>query len=386
MRWQVIGHDPTRSPPDKPDEITLFLCGDVMTARGIDQILPCPSDPILHEGFIEDARAYVELAEQVSGPVPRLVDFAYVWGDALREWERRAPDVRIVNLETSITTSEDFEPKGINYRMHPENVPCIKAAKIDCCALANNHVLDWGYPGLDETLETLHRAGVKTAGAGRDLEQAEAPAILEAPGRGRVLTFSLGSWSSGIPPRWAASPTRPGIFFFDESSLEVAARVAARVQAIRQERDVVVASVHWGGNWGYEVQRRQIALAHELVDLAGVDVVHGHSSHHPKAIEVYRGRPILYGCGDFLNDYEGITGHEEYRGDLVLMYFATVLATGALVRLDMVPLRIRKLRLNRVESGDALWLARRLTGVSRMFGTSVELEEDLTLTLRWDGP
>jgi poly-gamma-glutamate synthesis protein (capsule biosynthesis protein) len=358
-----------------------------MTGRGIDQILPCPSDPILHEGFIEDARGYVKLAEQVSGPVPRPVDFAYVWGDALREWERRAPDVRLVNLETSITTSDLFVPKGINYRMHPKNVACIQAAGIDCCALANNHVLDWGYPGLLETLETLRRAGVETAGAGQDLEQAEAPAILEVPGRGRVLIISLGSWSSGIPRRWAASPTRPGVFFFDESSPEVALHVAARVQACRRERDVVVASIHWGDNWGYEVEEQQIALAHELIDVAGIDVVHGHSSHHPKAIEVYRGRPILYGCGDFLNDYEGITGHEEYRGDLVLMYFATVLpATGALTRLDMVPLRLRKLRLNRVESDDALWLARRLTQVSRIFDTRVELEDDLTLTLRWDGP
>jgi poly-gamma-glutamate synthesis protein (capsule biosynthesis protein) len=115
MLSRSMDHDPTKSPPDQPDELTLFLCGDVMIGRGIDQILPCPSDPVLHEGFIEDAREYVKLAEQVSGPVPRPVDFAYVWGEALREWERRAPDVRIVNLETSITTSEDFVPKGINY-------------------------------------------------------------------------------------------------------------------------------------------------------------------------------------------------------------------------------------------------------------------------------
>jgi poly-gamma-glutamate synthesis protein (capsule biosynthesis protein) len=366
------------------DEITVFMCGDVMTGRGIDQILPHPSDPILYEGFIDDAREYVELAEIVSGPIPRPVDFTYVWGDALEEWDRRAPHARLVNLETSITTSDVPLPKGINYRMHPANVPCITAAKIDCCALANNHVLDWGAPGLRDTIETLALAGVQTAGAGQNLDEAEAPAIVEVPGGGRVLIFSLGSWTSGIPRDWAASPHRPGVFFFDESSPEAARRIGARVQAVKRAGDVVIASVHWGGNWGYEIPREQVAFAHALIDVAGVDVVHGHSSHHPRGIEVYQGRPILYGCGDFLNDYEGITGYEEYRSDLALMYFVTLArATGALLRLSMVPLRIRKLRLNRVGRDDARWLERRLTEINGRFATSVELVKDLTLTLRW---
>ena len=72
-------------------------------------------------------------------------------------------------------------------------------------------------------------------------------------------------------------------------------------------------------------------FAHWLVD-GGVDIVHGHSSHHPRPIEVYRDRLILYGCGDFIDDYEGIEGYEQYRDDLVLMYFATLSpATGELI-------------------------------------------------------
>lgn len=122
--------------------ITLFLCGDVMTGRGIDQILPHPSQPQLYEPYVRSAHEYVALAEQVNGPIPRPVDAAYVWGAALLEFDRRRPDVRIVNLETAITTSEDREAKGINYRMHPANIACLTAAGIDCCTLANNHVLD----------------------------------------------------------------------------------------------------------------------------------------------------------------------------------------------------------------------------------------------------
>ena len=136
-----------------------------MTGRGIDQILPHPSDPHLFEPYVRSATEYVQLAEEKTGPLRRPVDFAYVWGDALPELTRRGVDARLINLETSVTVAEDAWPeKGIHYRMHPANVPCLTAADITCCVLANNHVLDWGYRGLAETLDTLHRAGIGTAG------------------------------------------------------------------------------------------------------------------------------------------------------------------------------------------------------------------------------
>jgi poly-gamma-glutamate capsule biosynthesis protein CapA/YwtB (metallophosphatase superfamily) len=65
--------------------VTVFLCGDVMTGRGIDQILPHPSDPQIHEAFVSDARTYVALAEEVNGPIPQPVELSYIWGDALAE-------------------------------------------------------------------------------------------------------------------------------------------------------------------------------------------------------------------------------------------------------------------------------------------------------------
>ena len=98
----------------------LFLCGDVMTGRGIDQILPHPCDPLLHESYVKSARDYIRLAEQVNGRIPKAVKFSYVWGAALQELTRAQPDVRIINLETSITRRGAFVPKGINYRMSPE--------------------------------------------------------------------------------------------------------------------------------------------------------------------------------------------------------------------------------------------------------------------------
>jgi poly-gamma-glutamate synthesis protein (capsule biosynthesis protein) len=282
--------------------VTLFLCGDVMTGRGIDQILPHPGDPRLREPYARDAREYVALAEDASGEVARPVEHPYVWGDALAELRTMAPDLRIINLETAVTAGGERWRKGIHYRMHPRNLPCLTAAGIDCCVLANNHVLDWGYAGLEDTLAELDRAGIRHAGAGRDDAAAAAPALLEVPGKGRVVVFSCAHQSSGVDPDWAAGPRGAGVNFLPELDAAGVAAIAAAVARIRRPRDVVVVSLHWGGNWEYEVPAEQRAFARALVEEAGVDVVHGHSSHHIKGIEVHRERLILYGCGDFLND------------------------------------------------------------------------------------
>ena len=103
------------------DGITLFLCGDVMLGRGIDQIMHCPSDPTLYESYVTSALGYVELAERAHGPIPRDCPFDYVWGDSLNDLDAAHPAARIVNVETSITTSMSPVPKGINYKMHPGN-------------------------------------------------------------------------------------------------------------------------------------------------------------------------------------------------------------------------------------------------------------------------
>jgi poly-gamma-glutamate synthesis protein (capsule biosynthesis protein) len=370
--------------PQRPKPITLFLCGDVMTGRGVDQVLPHPGNPRICEPYVTSALEYVELAETANGPIPRPVDFSYVWGDALSELERARPDVRIINLETSVTRSEDCTDKGISYRMSPANLPCITAAEIDCCVLANNHVLDWGQAGLVETLEALGKAGLKSAGAGRDIAEAQAPAIMEAGGKGRVIVFGFGSETSGIPRGWAAAAGKPGVDLLIDLSPSTVDRIARRVEAVKRPGDVVVASIHWGSNWGYEIPRRQTAFGRALIDEARVDIIHGHSSHHAKGIEVYRGKPILYGCGDFLDDYEGITGYEAFRDDLVLMYFLSVApSSGQLARLRMTPLRIRNFKLNRASKEDAAWLRDLLNREGGRLGTRVELGEDNSLTLAW---
>jgi poly-gamma-glutamate synthesis protein (capsule biosynthesis protein) len=354
-----------------------------MTGRGIDQILTRPADPVLYEPFVRDARDYVKLAEQANGPFPHPVDPAYIWGVAPEVWRRAEIDLRIINLETSVTASEDAWPdKGINYRMHPGNVGCLSAVRIDCCALANNHVLDWGYAGLDETLLSLDAAGIARAGAGRDAGEAGSPAILEVPNRGRVLVFSFGTRSSGIPREWAASEQRPGVQLLKDLSEETAESAASRMRAYKLPGDVLLASIHWGPNWGYEIPDAHVRFAHRLVE-GGVDVVHGHSSHHVLASELYQDRLILYGCGDFLDDYEGISGYEEFRPELRLAYLIQCdPRQGRLSAATLVPLRMRRFRLEHASQGDADWLHELLDTLCARFGTRVEREPDRGFRLR----
>jgi poly-gamma-glutamate synthesis protein (capsule biosynthesis protein) len=306
---------------------------------------------------------------------------SYVWGAALEELNCARPDARIVNLETSITRSDAWVDKGINYRMSPDNAGCLLAAGVDCCVLANNHVLDWGKAGLLETLAALETNGIKTAGAGRDAPAASRPAILD---KGRVVVQAFGHPSSGVPRGWRARPDAPGINLLPDLSDASVALIRRQLAEIRRPGEIAVVSLHWGGNWGYAIPLEHRRFAHAIVDEADVSIVHGHSSHHAKAIEVYRGRLILYGCGDFLNDYEGISGREEYRGDLALMYFASVdAASGDLLQLDLTPLRIRHFQLTRAPPEDVIWLKETLNRISRGFATRIEATSDGRLAAAW---
>jgi poly-gamma-glutamate synthesis protein (capsule biosynthesis protein) len=356
-----------------------------MTGRAIDQALPNPGSPRIFEPYSSSALDYLLLTERASGPLPRPVDFAWIWGDALALLDAAAPDLRIINLETAVTArGRPWPRKGIQYRMHPDNLPCLTAAGIDCCVLANNHVLDWGYAGLEDTLASLGRAGPRPVGAGPDLAAARAPAVYTLPGRGRVLVFAWGLPSSGIPPAWAARPDRPGISRLADLSDNALAVVTATVAAHRQPGDRVVISLHWGGNWGYPVPDTHRRFARALVDSASVDLLFGQSSHHPLGIEVYRGKPILYGCGDLINDYEGISGHEEYRIDLALLYLVTLdRDSGRLQQLEMVPMQRRRLRLNRAARADSAWLHDVLVRESELPGARIDRTAHDTLRLHW---
>ena len=232
-------------------------------------------------------------------------------------------------------------------------------------------------------MTALQKLNIKTTGAGRDDREACAPAMLNLADA-RLLIFAFGSTSSGIPLEWAATPDAPGVNLLPDLGEASALRVANQIMALRRPGDLIAVSIHWGSNWGYHVPDEQKTFARALIDKAGVSIVHGHSSHHPRAIEIYRDRLILYGCGDFLNDYEGIRGYERYRDDLALMYFADLGPRNSdLLALELAPLQIRRFQLIRAAREDVNWLQRTLDRESRQFGTRVRLAPEGWLALSW---
>ncbi|AUS81021.1 hypothetical protein C1701_24785 [Actinoalloteichus sp. AHMU CJ021] len=346
------GHDrdsaARRGPP-----VTLFLAGDVMTGRGVDQLLPGAGAPEIREDWLRDARDYLRLAEAAHGPLPAPAPHDWPWGDLLALLTELRPAARLINLETSVTRADTFDPaKALHYRMSPDNLPVLTALAPDVCTLANNHVLDLGHPGLLDTLRALTDAGLPTVGAGTDADHAARPHRILLPGGNSLAVLGCATPDSGVPATWAANPARPGVHLIPDLSPTAAHTLAARLAPARRAGATTAVSVHWGGNWGYTVPPAQVDFAHHLID-GGVDLVHGHSSHHPRAWEVYRGHLVLYGCGDLINDYEGITGHDSYRPDLRAAYLPDLDPdSGRLLRLRVAVLRSERLRLRLASHAD----------------------------------
>jgi poly-gamma-glutamate synthesis protein (capsule biosynthesis protein) len=369
--------------PQPSNSITLFLSGDVMTGRGIDQVLPHSVDPKLYEPYVKDAREYVHLAKRKNGAFQEPVSYDYIWGDALEVWKEMKPSFKLINLETSITkNNEPWPRKGIHYRMHPLNIKLLEKAEIDYCSLGNNHILDWGYVGLKETTEVLDKAHIAHSGAGKNIREARNPAILHNH-KGRILVFSYGSKTSGIPKSWFAGAERPGVNLLSDLSSKTIQQISNQINSYHQPGDIVIFSIHWGDNWGYEITNKQRQFAHQLIDNAQVDLIFGHSSHHPRGLEVYNNKLILYGAGDFINDYEGIGGHENYRSELTLMYFPKInRQSGDLMQLLMVPMEIKKFSLHKANNDEAEWMTNTLNRESLLQNERISMNKNDHLVLK----
>ena len=175
-------------------DVTVLLGGDVMLGRGVDQILPHPSDPEMRELYLGDARGHVRLAEHANGPIAPPVDWRWPWGEVLALLDEAGADIRLINLEATITADGEFaDRKPVCYRMHPNNLPALTALRPHVCALANNHILDFGYQGLTDTLAALTRAGIQGVGAGADLPTARRPGECDGRRPARLQT---------TPRRW----------------------------------------------------------------------------------------------------------------------------------------------------------------------------------------
>lgn len=282
----------------------------------------------------------------------RLVPPEYPWGNTLPLF--RDADLRFCNLECAISDRGkpwSATPKVFHFRSDARNVEVLKRAGIDAVSLANNHVLDFGEKALRDTLDLLDRDGIGRAGAGRNLAEAESPAVLRVEDRS-VAFFAF----TDNEPGWSAGKARPGVFHLPVDLEDAGAkRFFDRIREAKRLAERVIVSAHWGPNRGYEAPEEHVAFAHALVD-AGADVVFGHSAHVFRGVEIHRGRPILYSAGDFVDDY-AVSAVERNDESFV---FVVDLHAGRPVKILFYPTVIGDMQANLAESGRADTIFRKM--------------------------
>ncbi|PSN63713.1 hypothetical protein BS50DRAFT_87194 [Corynespora cassiicola Philippines] len=234
-------------------------------------------------------------------------NFKSPWGNSLPLFH--SANLNLINLETAVTTcAKPWPGKTFSYRMHPANLQCLREAHIDYVSLANNHTLDYGEEGLLETVKKLKGSNIPFAGAGVSPEEAQQPAVLGLKDEGKNYSMHVYSCADH-PTEWFNVPNLHSIDY----SSATRERLKQLLMSNAIKPDLKIFSVHWGPNYSWAPSDDIRSLAHFLVDECAVDIVHGHSSHHVQGVEVYKGKLIIYGCGDFVDDY---ALHAEYRNDL----------------------------------------------------------------------
>lgn len=255
-----------------------------------------------------------------------------VWGNLLPHL--RQTDFFGANLETAITDSDTpWTPKVFNYRLLPQYASVLKQPPVDYVSIANNHILDYRRPGLIDTLNTLDSLGIAYAGAGRNLREAQRPAIIDTS-IGKIAFLS----ATDHPSEWESQKGREGTFYIDVergnwgSALEV-------VRKLRLDSQIktIIFSLHWGPNWSWSVSPQRQRFAWDLLH-SGVDIIHGHSSHHVQKVEMIHGGIVFYGIGDLIDDY---AVDLDFRSDLSFIADINLTSNGRIADTQILPTKIR---------------------------------------------
>jgi poly-gamma-glutamate synthesis protein (capsule biosynthesis protein) len=294
---------------------------------------------------------------------PFLKEFGpdYPFGDVM-PFLRKA-DVVVGNLESPISTrGKAVENKKFTLRAGPIAAEALQKAGIRVVTLANNHSMDFGPLALQDTLAILGENGILPTGAGMDLEDARAPAIVKV--KGKTLAFL--SYSLTFPLEFFASAKRPG------TAPGYADFVKADIEKIRPAADYVVVSFHWGAELMTTAKDYQIELGHQAIDW-GADLVLGHHPHVLQELEIYRGRLIAYSLGNF------VFGSESNRTNFSMILLLTFRGKG-LVYVEAIPLDVNNYRVKyrpRVLTGrEGREVIEGVNAVSERFKTTLDLSTD----------
>ena len=221
---------------------------------------------------------------------PEMQKYGYDYPFAQTRQILRQAQIVFCNLEGPLTDDGVAEVnKKYLFRSPPDKVaPALARAGFNVASLANNHSLDYGFQGLEDTRAALKNAGIQPVGAGRDLVQARAPVFMKTNG----ATVAFLAYSLVFPEEFWAGPEKPGTAFGHERY------VRADVAAARRQADIVVVSFHWGQEGKSELRDYQTLLAHAAID-SGASIVLGHHPHVLQGVERYKDGVIVYSLGNF---------------------------------------------------------------------------------------
>jgi poly-gamma-glutamate synthesis protein (capsule biosynthesis protein) len=305
--------------------ITIAFMGDVMIGRMVNEIIP------------------------VKG-------YSYPWGDTLSLLEKA--DLRILNLETTLTNHNEKNPKVFNFKALPDRVKTLKQANIDIVNLANNHTLDFKKEGLVETIATLDAAHILHVGAGNNDLEVQKPVIITK----NNVTFGIIGYTDN-EPTWKATENKPGINYIRVGDIQT---ITQQIIALRPQVDILIVSCHWGPNMKQRPSSEFVQFAHDIID-AGGDIIHGHSSHVFQGIEIYKNKVIMYDTGDFIDDY---AIDPILRNDQSCLFTVTIHKNGPQL-VKIIPVIINNMQVNTATGNDKKEIINRMQKLSQEFDTKV---------------
>ena len=209
-------------------------------------------------------------------------------------------------------------PRGASPR-DLKGYPAFAAAGFDVVSMASNHTMDWGKDALLDCLDRMHTDGIRTIGAGRDLDEARTPAVFDKDGTKIAFLAYCSVAPSGyyaVPGRAGVAPMRAITHYqpLEEDQpgtpCEVMTWPVSRdleallddIGRAREVADLVFVSLHWGVHFTPAlIADYQPVVAHAAIDAGAAGII-GHHPHILKGIEVYKGRPIFYSLGNFVLD------------------------------------------------------------------------------------
>jgi len=318
------------------EELIIGLTGDVMIGRGVDAMI----------------------SKQ---------DCLFVWGNVLPLFS--ATDLNLINLETTLTTSDRKVFKKFTFRASPDKIKSLIAANITVANLANNHIMDFSTVGLIQTIQTLNAAGIKHVGAGINIEEATKPEFIF---KKNITTGILGFTDN--EPGWKAGTSTIGINYINISENTDRYSALHSITQLRKKADIIIISIHWGPNMQPEPSKEFIAFAHEMIE-AGADIIHGHSAHNFQGIEIYNHKLILYDTGDFVDNY---IVNPELKNDHSF-FFRVETGKHGVSKLILTPVLISNCCVNLAAKDDYEWSIQRIQYLSAKFGTTVNDKGEVML-------